>query len=57
MTIQKLIEGLQQLTPAQRELEAVVRTQEAGEVSLTVEVTDVEITGQSVVIIGDLDQV
>jgi hypothetical protein len=57
VTIQKLIEGLQQLTPAQRELEAVVRTQEAGEVSLTVEVTDVEITGQSVIIIGDLDQV
>jgi hypothetical protein len=52
-----LIEGLQQLPEAVREREAVVQTIERGEVQLTVELTDVEITDTTVVLVGDLDKV
>ncbi len=57
MTIQKLIEGLQQLPEAVREREAAVQTIERGEVMLTVEVTDIDITDSTVVLVGDLDKV
>ncbi len=57
MTIQKLIEGLQQLPEDVRNREAVVQTIEAGEVQLTVEITDIDITADTVVLVGDLDEV